>query len=232
LKSPIEEDGKYTGGKKNKIGVPQGGVISPLLSNIYLNLLDKAVKRISGIFNHYGIKIIRYADDFILMGKKINGEVESYLKKLLSRMGLSLNTSKTHKVNAKENSIDFLGFTIRYDRDLKGGNHKYLNIQPSRKSEQKLRECIKRYLQQHGQSNAIEVAKNLNTIIQGWLNCFIIKKVSYTAVSRRRLRRYLIDELYRYYNRKSQRRSSLHGQEAYVLLTGKYGMIDVLKYRR
>jgi hypothetical protein len=144
LKTPIEDAGKYTGGKKNKTGVPQGDVISPLLSNICLNLPDKAVNRITGIFRHFGIKIIRYADDFVLMGKKINGEVEPYLKKLLSRMGLSLNTGKTRKVNVKENSMDFLGFTIRYDGDLKGGNHKYLNICPGRKSEQKLRERIKK----------------------------------------------------------------------------------------
>jgi hypothetical protein len=92
------------------VGYAHSSVRCLKLSNIYLNLLDKAVTRIKGIFSHYGIKIILYADDFILMGKKINGEVESYLKKLLIRMGLSLNTSKTLKVNTKENSIDFLGY--------------------------------------------------------------------------------------------------------------------------
>jgi retron-type reverse transcriptase len=63
LKAPIWEDGKTSGGKGNKVGTPQGGVISPLLANIFLNLLDKAVKRIGGVFQKAGVKLVRYADD-------------------------------------------------------------------------------------------------------------------------------------------------------------------------
>jgi RNA-directed DNA polymerase len=63
LKAPLVEDGKMSGGKKNKRGTPQGGVISPLLASIYLHLLDKAVKRAGGIFRNNGIKIVRCADD-------------------------------------------------------------------------------------------------------------------------------------------------------------------------
>jgi group II intron reverse transcriptase/maturase len=69
LKAPVCEDGKISGGKRSKRGTPQGGVISPLLANIYLNLLDKAVEREGGMFKRYGIRIVRYADDFVLMGK-------------------------------------------------------------------------------------------------------------------------------------------------------------------
>jgi len=73
LKSPIDEEGKISGGKKNKLGTPQGGVISPLLANIYLHLLDTVVTN-KDMFKELGIKIIRYADDFILMGKQIARE--------------------------------------------------------------------------------------------------------------------------------------------------------------
>ena len=65
LKAPIWEDGKLKSG--NGRGTPQGGVISPLLANIYMNLVDRAVNREGGIFRYYGIAIVRYADDFILM---------------------------------------------------------------------------------------------------------------------------------------------------------------------
>lgn len=65
LKAPISENGKMISGKKNKIGTPQGGVISPLLANIYLHLLDRAVKRTNGIFERAGIRIVRYADDCV-----------------------------------------------------------------------------------------------------------------------------------------------------------------------
>ncbi len=74
LKAPILEDGKLRGGKKNKFGTPQGGVISPLLANIYLHLLDRIVNNTVGMFNKAGVKIVRYADDFVLMGSKISQE--------------------------------------------------------------------------------------------------------------------------------------------------------------
>jgi RNA-directed DNA polymerase len=74
LKVPISEDGKMSGGKGNRLGTPQGGVISPLLANIYMNLIDRAVCRIGGIFQQAGIRIIRYADDFVLLGKTIPKE--------------------------------------------------------------------------------------------------------------------------------------------------------------
>ena len=68
LKVPIaEEDGTYTGGKSSKQGTPQGGVISPLLANIYMNLLDRIVNKTEGYFAQKGITMIRYADDFILI---------------------------------------------------------------------------------------------------------------------------------------------------------------------
>jgi RNA-directed DNA polymerase len=64
LKAPIkDDDGKVSGGKKNKSGTPQCGVISPLLANVFLNILDKAVNRKNGIYRRKGVKIIRYADD-------------------------------------------------------------------------------------------------------------------------------------------------------------------------
>ena len=79
LKAPVMEDGRPKGGKKNKVGTPQGGVISPLLANIYLHLLDKAVNRTGGIFQRNGVKIVRYADDFVLMAEKIPEECYEYM---------------------------------------------------------------------------------------------------------------------------------------------------------
>jgi group II intron reverse transcriptase/maturase len=231
LKAPVpESDGQFTGVKKNVTGTPQGGVISPLLANIYMNLIDKAVNRTGGVFKRTGLSIIRYADDFILTGKTINAEAETYLKTLLTRTGLALNETKTRKVTVRDTPFNFLGFTIRYDTDLNGGSHKYLNIHPSKKSEQKLRDKVKDYLHRHGHSKASQIAVELNLILKGWLNYYTIPKVSYTKHSRRHLRYYLTNRLYRYYNRKSQRRSSLYGQQAYDLLLRQYGMIDVLKY--
>lgn len=230
LKAPIYEDGNYKGGKKNKVGTPQGGVISPLLANIYLNLLDRIINHPMSLFSQNGVKIVRYADDFVLMGHQIGTEVKERLKRLLSRMGLSLNEEKTRTVEAKEESFNFLGFTIRYDKDLMDSNKRYWNIIPSRKSEQKIREKIKTYLDKHGHYTAQQVSAGLNKMLRGWLNYFDIKGVSYPAMSKRRLRHYLQESMNRYYNRKSQRKCRLYGQKAFEVLVKKYGLIDPTQY--
>ncbi|RLD57052.1 MAG: hypothetical protein DRJ05_10320 [Bacteroidetes bacterium] len=107
LKVPIvEQDGKYTGGKSNTKGTPQGGVISPLLANIYMNLLDRIVNGPTGYFSQRGIKMIRYADDFILMSKHIGQEAIVMAHNYLDRMGLIINTDKSKLVNAREESFE------------------------------------------------------------------------------------------------------------------------------
>jgi RNA-directed DNA polymerase len=230
LKAPINEKGEYKSGKKNRIGTPQGGVISPLLSNIYLHLIDRIVNNPRSLFGQYGIRIVRYADDYVLMGKTLPRVIIEKLKSLLDRMGLTINQTKTRLIDAREESFNFLGFTIRYDKDLKGRNTKYWNIMPSKKSEQKIRDKIKDYLKTHGHCKAQEVVSGINTKTQGWLNNFEIQGVSYTAMSKRRLRVYLSKSLFRYYNRKSQRKCRLYGQKAFEVLTTKFGLIDPTKY--
>lgn len=230
LKVSVYEDGQYKSGKDNQEGTPQGGVISPLLANIYFHLLDRIVNSSQSLFSKHGVRIVRYADDFVLMGKKLPEEVIDKLKILLHRMGLSLNESKTRKIDARKESFNFLGFTIRYDKDIKGRDIRYWNIIPSKKSEQKIRDKVKEYLRTHGHFKAKDVASGLNSIIRGWLNYFSIPGVSYPAMSKRRLRAYLSTRLYRYYNRKSQRRSRLYRQKAFEVLVTKFGLIDPTTY--
>jgi len=230
LKVPVYEDGKYTSGKGNNQGTPQGGVISPLLANIYLNLLDRIINDPRKLFGKYGVGIARYADDFVLMGKKIPEELIMKLKSLLQRMGLTLNERKTRQIDAKKESFNFLGYTTRFDKDTKGRNTKYWNIFPSKKSELKIREKVKEYLQTHGHYKAQDIAQGLNSLLRGWLNYYSIPGVSYPAMSKRRLRFYLYDRLYRYYNRKSQRKSRLYRQDAFEVLVTRYGLIDPSKY--
>ncbi len=230
FKVSVYEDGQYKSGKDNQTGTPQGGVISPLLANIYLHLLDRIVNNAQSLFSKHGVKIVRYADDFVLMGRLLPEEVIEKLKSLLQRMGLSLNEGKTRKIDARQESFNFLGFTIRYDKDIKGRNFRYWNIVPSKKSEQKIRDKVKEYLRTHGHYKAQAVAVGLNSIMRGWLNYFSILGVSYPAMSKRRLRVYLINRLYRYYNRKSQRDSRLYGLKAFEALTTSYGLIDPTKF--
>ena len=100
LKVSVYEDGQYKSGKGNRIGTPQGGVISPLLANVYFHLIDRIVNKPTSLFGKYGIRIVRYADDFVLMGKTLPAEITERLKNLLQRMGLTINETKTRQINA------------------------------------------------------------------------------------------------------------------------------------
>lgn len=230
LKSPVNEDGQYKGGKKQKVGTPQGGVISPLLANIYMHLVDKIVNDTKKLFYQQGIQIVRYADDFVLMGKQITEEAINKLQNILQRMGLKLNEEKTHLIQSRDNPFNFLGFTIRYDKDIKGRDKRYWNIQASCKSENKLREKIREFLKQGGHYAPQKVAQGLNEIVRGWINYFNISGVSYTTMSKRKIRHYLRERLNGYYKRKSQRRCRLYGQQAFEILVDKYKLIDPTQY--
>lgn len=230
LKAPIKEDGELKGGRKQKTGTPQGGVISPLLANIYMHLVDRIVNNPRKLFSQSGIKMVRYADDFVLMGKRITKEAREALGYILDRMGLKLNERKTREIDARETSFNFLGFTVRYDRDIKGRDRKYWNIFPSDKSQKRVREKINDFLHRGGHYAPAKVAEGLNALMRGWLNYFDIPKVSYPTMSKRKLRYYLFQRLHRYYNRKSQRRSRLYGQQAFEILVRKYGLINPIHY--
>ena len=226
LKVPIvEEDGRYTGGKGNTKGTPQGGVISPLLANIYMNLLDRIVNNPRGYFSKRGIRMIRYADDFILMSKHINQEALVRVHNYLNRMGLTINTDKSKLVIATKESFDFLGFTCRYDRSLFSKVGRFWNITPIANSRKKIRQKLNRKLKSIGHYRAEKVVLELNPIIRGWMNYYKIEKVSYTQVAFKELDDYLRKRLLRYYNRKSQRKSRLFGQQAFDKLVKKYGLI-------
>jgi len=230
LKSPIEENNKMSGGKSNKIGTPQGSVISPLLANIYLHILDKIICSAKSIFYKNGIKIVRYADDFILIGKEISNEIIQKLMYILNKLELELNEEKTKRLNADKDSFNFLGFKFQKCKDLFGKNKKYLNISPSEKSQKNIRKNISEYLSKNGHKSPIKIVKDMNAKIRGWINYFTIEKVSYPAVSKRKLRYYLSKKLYRYYKRKSQRKSKLCNRGAFQYLVDKYGLIDPTKY--
>lgn len=230
LKVPtVEEDGSYTGGKKNSMGTPQGGVISPLLANIYMNLLDRIVNKPGGYYHDRGVVMIRYADDFILMARHLNQETLLRVHRLLDRMGLIINQEKSKVVKATEIPFDFLGFTIRYDQSIFDKRKKFWNIMPRAKSQKKIRQKINGKLKRIGHYPASDVVTELNPIIRGWMNYYKIDKVSYTQVAFRKLDDYLRIRIDRFFKRKSQRKSNLHGQQAYNLLTSKYGLIKPFK---
>ena len=230
LKAPVMEDGRPKGGKKSKVGIPQGGVISPLLANIYLNLLDKAVNKTGGIFQRNGVKIVRYADDLVLMAEKTPEECFEYMNRLFSKMKLKLNEEKSRVVCAYEETFDFLGHTFHYSDDLYGRPVKYWNIEPSKKSQKKVRSKIREYLRENGHKAPQVLVDDLNAKLRGWINYYTIQGITYPNKAKRNLRYYLGKKLQRYYKRKSQRKCKLYNQGAMRVLVKRFGLIDPSKY--
>ena len=107
-----------------KQGTPQGGVISPLLANLYLHWFDKVFHGPDGPARWAKAKLVRYADDFVVLARMIRAGAASgsSKQKLEAWMGLEINREKTRVVDLQEKgaSLDFLGYTFRYDRDLYG----------------------------------------------------------------------------------------------------------------
>jgi RNA-directed DNA polymerase len=230
LKSPVKEGNKIIGGKKSKNGTPQGGVISPLLANIYLNLVDRIINKMQGEFRKLGVYIVRYADDFVLMGRKISDEVIAKVENIFKRMELELNKEKTRLKQARKESFDFLGFTVRYDRSLHNTGQKYWNIIPSKKSEKKLRKQIREYLGVRRHLPIPEVVDGLNVRIRGWLNYYKIPETTYIKRTTFKLQHYLGYRLKKYFGRKSQRGCKRFSWNAYEELVKHYGLINVTKF--
>lgn len=202
------------------------------MANIYLNVLDRVVNREEGIYKRRGIHIVRYADDYILMGREMHEGIQERMKRLMERMGLKINQEKSRLVQAKEKPFDFLGFTIRYDRDLHGNNKRYWNISPSKRAIKKFRQNMGDYIRKVGHLEKSELVAGLNLKIRGWINYYDVSGVSYSAKAKRDLRWYLRHKLQRYYKRKSQRASRLYRRKVFEELVSRCGLIDPTKMLR
>lgn len=220
LRSPVveEEDGKPKTTHPRQ-GTPQGGVVSPLLANIYLHELDKAWHGPGGPREEYNARLVRYADDFVVMARYIGKPIEEFLEGVLEgRLGLKLNRDKTRRVNlTKEGeSLDFLGFTFRRDRDLKGRPWRYLNVQPSKKSLARLRENVRQRLHNGNKKPVRQMIDDLNRRLTGWANYY---RFGYPWKAFHHVNRYVRDRLTRHLGRRSQRRHrSAEGTTMYEAL--------------
>jgi group II intron reverse transcriptase/maturase len=172
LEAPIEEQDSKTGRRRrwtNRCGTPQGGVISPMLANLYLNGLDWAVNEKCELKP----TMVRYADDFVILCRKGQGPgLLERLKKWLTARELKLNEDKTRLVDIREEGIKFLGFSVSWRRRRRNW-WAYAHVEPHHKSQQKLREKLQERLNhwtQHEDEN--EVIGSLNRLLHGWKGYF------------------------------------------------------------
>jgi RNA-directed DNA polymerase len=175
LKTPVEErddkgNRRMTGGKKSKRGTPQGGVISPLLANLYMNRFLKYF-RISGRPEAFQARVISYADDFVILCRGHAAEALDWTKGVMERIGLKLNEQKTIVRNAREESFDFLGYTFVPHR-FKQDGHWYLGASPSKKSIKRLKQKVRAILRPGNMGSWSEVRDRLNRLLTGWAAYF------------------------------------------------------------
>ncbi len=231
LTSPVREGNSLISSKQ---GSPQGGVISPLLSNIYLHELDKIVSNPKGKFAKAQIRIVRYADDFLLMGKwYFSKEILKYLKEILSNMGLSLNQKKTKLLHTSKSSLYFLGFEIRSIRSKFRWNKKnYTNIRPSIKSRSKLFSKLRDTLRKRKHWTIEWIVWKLNQILLGWLNYFSISKVTHIWETIKIIKKQLDYKLFKWMKSKGRKAHRKLRQRPYDTLVKLYNLLDIEKYAR
>jgi RNA-directed DNA polymerase len=175
LKAPVEERGedgrrRMTGGKGSRYGTPQGGVISPLLANLYMNRFLKHWRR-TGRGETYRAHVIAYADDFVILSRGQAAEALEWTRQVMTRLGLALNETKTAIRNARRERFDFLGYAFGPHHYRKDG-HWYLGASPSKKSVLRLKAKVSDLLVPGNMGAWPEVRDRLNRLLRGWSTYF------------------------------------------------------------
>lgn len=171
LKTPVEEtDGTgrkhMTGGKSSKCGTPQGGVVSPLLANVSMSRFLK-YWRVSGIGAGLQARVIAYADDFVILSRGNALRAEAQARRVMTRLGLTLNTEKTAVVNARTQRFDFPGYSFGPHCFRKTG-HWYLGASPSKKSVGRVKAKVNEVLHRGNTAPWPVVRGHLNRVLLGW----------------------------------------------------------------
>ena len=175
LKVPVEErdekgNRRLRGGKSNTCGIPQGGGVSPLLANLYMNRFLK-YWRITGRGKVFQAQVVNYADDFVILTRRHAAEARDWTRKVMTCLGLTLNETKTQLKEACAERFDFLGYAFGPHRGWKDGR-RYMGASPSPKSVARLRQKVHDVLIPANTGTWPEVRDRLNRILQGWLNYF------------------------------------------------------------
>lgn len=171
-----EDEAGRTQGHRPEQGTPQGGVLSPLLANVYLHWFDKLFHRHDGPAQFAKAKLVRYADDFVVLARYQGPQVIAWVERTLENwLGLKINRDKTRVVNLNEEgtSLDFLGYRFGYAADEFGRSRRYLRREPSVKTLARERETLR---QMTGPVMCFKPIRlllfEINRHLQGWREYF------------------------------------------------------------
>ncbi len=233
LKSPVEErdergNRRMTGGKKSKQGTPQGGVVSPLLANIYINRLLRHWRE-TGACERLG-HIVSYADDFVILcaSRRQAEESLSKVSRWLSKIGLTIHPTKTRLCYAREEPFDFLGYTFGPTRHWRTGQ-RILVAQPSKKAQKRLKEKINTLLYRGNPTPWPELRDRLNRQLQGWGQYF---SFGWTRQAYQAVRFHVAHRARRFLCRRHKLRIAGTGRFGLEEIYGERGVMDLLHLQR
>jgi RNA-directed DNA polymerase len=222
LESPVIEtdDRGRTKASRPKQGTPQGGVISPLLANIYLHWFEKQHGRRDGPGTWANSKLVRYADDFVVLARYQSRQLVNWIEGLLEgRFRLTINREKTRIVKIRQpgESLTFLGFTLRYDRDRFGRDQRYLNVIPSDKALARAREKVR--VMTGPQRCCVPIPQLIQEINRWTMSWSRYYRHGYPRSVFRQLNWYVVLRLSRHLKRRSQRHfRTAEGETLYAKL--------------
>jgi RNA-directed DNA polymerase len=175
LKAPVETTGqdgrrRMQGGKASRNGVPQGGVISPLVANLYMNRFLKYWRQ-SGRGEAFQAHVINYADDFVILSRGRAAEALAWTDSVMARLGLTLNRTKTRLCDARQERFDFLGYSFGPHCHRQKGRW-FTGASPSNKSVQRLKEKVGEILEPSNKASWDTVCGTLNRLLRGWCGYF------------------------------------------------------------
>src|SRR3954471_5798731 len=187
LKTPVEETDqngrrRMSGGKRSKCGTPQGGPLSPMLANRYMNRFLRHWRQ-QERGKAYQAHVVAYADDFVILSRGHATEALTWTRQVMARLGLTVNEVKTAVRDARQERFDFLGFSFGPHYYRKDG-HWYLGASPSRKSVQRFKDQVGELLVPSNTAPRGEVRDRLNQQLRGWANYFAYgtRLMAYRAV--------------------------------------------------
>jgi len=230
LKAPVVEEKDGTrrtsgGGKGNRKGTPQGGVISPLLSNLYLHILDRIWER-HELEARYRARLVRYADDLVILCAKSVDAPMAMLRKVLGKLDLSLNETKTRVVDARKESFDFLGFNIGLRRSSKSGK-RYPHVEPSKRSEQRIKDRTKELTGRNRTPVPMSrIIGELNRTLRGWSNYFHYRNCT---VSMSRVKMHVEERVRTHLRRRHNLATRAKGYQQFPghVIYGRYGLFKL-----
>src|SRR5687768_17042485 len=228
LRAPVEE--RDTNGRPRRRrptrGTPQGGVISPLLANLYLHWFDVVFHRPSGPAQWAGGRVLRYVADFVILARAIEPRLTTWVERTLEGwLGLTINRTKTRVVQmAPGEALDFLGYTFRYRPDqYRRVGRWYFTVETSRGTVARLRTKLRALTaSRRGYRPVIEVIAAVNRVLRGWGEYF---KLGRPTPVYREVNAFVVRRIQCHLRRRSQRRCRPPaGMSEYAFITQQLGL--------